>query len=79
MYTLLIFLVSNLIRFQCQLLYADGRRALGAATGSLIFVLSLTLAAQHCGAAVQRTCGGDHYDGWQCITHSRCAARNIRG
>ncbi|MFK0521546.1 MFS transporter [Paenibacillus illinoisensis] len=47
MYTLLIFLVSNLISaFSANFHMLMAGRALGAATGSLIFVLSLTLAAR---------------------------------
>lgn len=47
MYTLLIFLVSNLISaFSANFYMLMAGRALGAATGSLIFVLSLTLAAR---------------------------------
>lgn len=47
MYTLLIFLVSNLISaFSANFYMLMAGRALGAATGSLIFVLSLTLASR---------------------------------
>ncbi|MEO2203644.1 MFS transporter [Paenibacillus pabuli] len=47
MFTLLIFLISNLISaFSTNFYMLMAGRALGAATGSLIFVLSMTLAAR---------------------------------